>query len=43
MLAGKFWWYTLFVFLTLLYYTYYGILAVVLSPSLQVSALCRLV
>lgn len=36
--AGKFFWYALFVLLTLLYYTYYGLLAVVLSPNLQVSS-----
>jgi hypothetical protein len=35
--AGKFFWYFLFLFLTLLYYTYYGILTIVISPSVQVS------
>ena len=35
MCAAKFWWYFLFLFLTLLYYTYYGLMAIVLSPSLQ--------
>lgn len=29
-------WYFLFLFLTLLYYTYYGLCAIVISPSLQV-------
>jgi hypothetical protein len=33
--AAKFWWYFLFLFLTLLYYTYYGLMAIVISPSLQ--------
>lgn len=37
-LAGKFFWYLLFTLLTLLYYTFYGLLAVVLSPNLQVSS-----
>lgn len=36
--AGKFFWYLLFTLLTLLYYTFYGLLAVVLSPNLQVSS-----
>lgn len=36
--AGKFFWYALFMFLTLLYYTYYGLLAVLICPSLQMSA-----
>ena len=36
--AGKFLWYLLFTLLTLLYYTFYGLLAVVLSPNLQVSS-----
>ena len=36
--AVKFWWYFLFLFLTLLYYTYYGLCAIVISPSLQVCA-----
>lgn len=38
MFAGKFWWYTLYIFLTMLYYTYYGLLAIVVAPSLQVSS-----
>ncbi len=33
--AGKFFWYFLFLFLTLLYYSFYGILTVVISPSVQ--------
>ncbi len=36
--AGKFFWYLLFTLLTLLYYTFYGLLAVVLSPNLQISS-----
>ncbi len=35
--AGKFFWYFLFLFLTLLYYSFYGILTVVISPSVQAS------
>ena len=38
MFAGKFWWYTLYIFLTMLYYTYYGLFAIVVAPSLQVSS-----
>ena len=38
MLAAKFWWYTLYILLTLLYYTYYGLFAIVVAPSLQVSS-----
>ncbi len=37
--AAKFFWYFLFLFLTLLYYTYYGLCAIVISPSLQVQSL----
>ena len=37
-LAVKFWWYTLYILLTLLYYTYYGLFAIVVAPSLQVSS-----
>jgi len=36
--AAKFFWYFLFVFVTLLYYTFYGLMAVVLSPSIQLSS-----
>ena len=36
--AGKFFWYFLFLFLTLLYYSFYGILTVVISPSVQARA-----
>ncbi|EIE26053.1 ATP-binding cassette transporter [Coccomyxa subellipsoidea C-169] len=36
--AGKFFWYLLFTLLTMLYYTFYGLLAVVLSPNLQISS-----
>ena len=36
--AVKFWWYTLYILLTLLYYTYYGLFAIVVAPSLQVSS-----
>ena len=42
--AGKFFWYFLFLFLTLLYYSFYGILTVVISPSVQACSLtvcCR--
>ena len=38
MRAVKFWWYTLYILLTLLYYTYYGLFAIVVAPSLQVSS-----
>ena len=38
LLAGKFWWYTLYIFLTLMYYTYAGLVAIVIAPSLQVSS-----
>ena len=40
--AGKFFWYFLFLFLTLLYYSFYGILTVVISPSVQARILHRL-
>ena len=38
MSAGKFFWYFLFLFLTLMYYSFYGILTVVISPSVQARA-----
>ncbi len=37
-LAAKFFYYMLYIFLTLLFYTFYGLLSVVLSPSLQLSS-----
>ena len=38
--AGKFFWYFLFLFLTLLYYSFYGIVTVVISPSVQARTIC---
>ncbi|CAI5491780.1 unnamed protein product, partial [Closterium sp. Naga37s-1] len=35
--AGKFWWYTLFMFLTLFYFTCYGLMAIAISPNEQIS------
>ncbi|CAI7790247.1 unnamed protein product [Closterium sp. NIES-53] len=35
--AGKFWWYTLFMFLTLFYFTCYGLMAIAISPNEQLS------
>lgn len=36
--AGKFFWYFLFVFLNLLFFTSWGIIAVALTPNIQISA-----
>lgn len=36
--AAKFFWFVLFQFLTLLLFTYYGIMAVSVSPSVQMAA-----
>jgi len=36
--AAKFFWYMLFVFLTQMYFTFYGIMAIALTPALQVAA-----
>ncbi|KAK9830255.1 hypothetical protein WJX72_010612 [[Myrmecia] bisecta] len=36
--AAKFFWYLFFVFLTLLYYTLYGIAAVAVTPNVQMAA-----
>ena len=41
--TGKFGWYLLFVWLSIMYYTYYGIMAVVLSPSLQMASVAATV
>lgn len=35
--AGKFWWYTLFMFLTLLYFTFYGMMAISITPNEQLA------
>ncbi|CAI5480132.1 unnamed protein product [Closterium sp. Yama58-4] len=35
--AGKFWWYTLFMFLTLFYFTCYGLMAIAISPNEQLA------
>ncbi|GJP34732.1 hypothetical protein CLOM_g19168, partial [Closterium sp. NIES-68] len=35
--AGKFWWYALFMFLTLLYFTCYGLMAIAVSPNEQLA------
>lgn len=36
--AAKFFWYLLFSYLTLLYFTFYGMMAVAVSPSVQLAA-----
>ncbi|CAI5480135.1 unnamed protein product [Closterium sp. Yama58-4] len=36
--AGKFWWYTLFMFLTLFYFTCYGLMAIAISPNDHISS-----
>ena len=36
--AAKFFWFVLFQFLTLLLFTYYGMMAVSVSPSVQMAA-----
>eukprot|EP00898_Chlorokybus_atmophyticus_P004211 jgi/Chlat1/4791/Chrsp31S04779 len=36
--AAKFWWYFLFMYLTLSYFTYYGMCSVVLTPNVQLAA-----
>jgi hypothetical protein len=35
--AAKFFWYMLFMFLTLSFFTYYGMMAVSISPNVQAS------
>ncbi|CAI5954152.1 unnamed protein product [Closterium sp. NIES-64] len=35
--ASKFWWYTLFMFLTLFYFTCYGLMSIAISPNEQIS------
>lgn len=37
--AGKFFWFLLFMFLTLLYFTYYGVACVALTPNLMMAAI----
>lgn len=36
--AAKFFWYLLFSYLTLLYFTFYGMMAVAVSPHVQLAA-----
>ncbi|DBA99141.1 TPA: hypothetical protein ACH3X3_011764 [Trebouxia sp. C0006] len=38
--AGKFFWFLLFNLLTLTYFTFFGMLAVALTPTLQLAAVC---
>ena len=35
--AAKFWWYTLFMFLSFLYFTYYGMAIIGVTPNKQIS------
>ena len=35
--AAKFWWYTLYMFLTLAYFTCYGMMAIAITPNEQLS------
>lgn len=37
--ANKFFWYIYFMFFTLLYFTYYGIMTVGLTPTQQIAAI----
>ncbi|KAF6262511.1 ATP-binding cassette transporter [Scenedesmus sp. NREL 46B-D3] len=37
--AAKFWWYILFTFLTLLFFTYYGMMSVAISPNIQLASI----
>ncbi len=37
--AAKFFWFLLFMFLTLLYFTYYGVACVAITPNLMVAAI----
>lgn len=36
--AAKFFWYTLFMFLTLMIFTFYGMMAVAITPNVQLAA-----
>ncbi|KAL3140482.1 hypothetical protein ABBQ38_004739 [Trebouxia sp. C0009 RCD-2024] len=38
--AGKFFWFVLFNLLTLIYFTFFGMLCVALTPTLQLAAVC---
>lgn len=37
--AAKFWWYILFTLLTLLFFTYYGMMSVAISPVMELAAI----
>lgn len=37
--AAKFWWYILFTFLALMFFTYYGMMSVALSSNVQIAAI----
>ncbi|KAF6262509.1 ATP-binding cassette transporter [Scenedesmus sp. NREL 46B-D3] len=37
--AAKFWWYILFTFLTLLFFTYYGMMSVAISANIQLASI----
>ena len=37
--AAKFFWFLLFMFLTLLYFTYYGVACVAITPNLMMAAI----
>lgn len=39
MVASKFWWYILFTFLTILFFTYYGMMSVAISSNIQLAAI----
>lgn len=39
MTATKYWWYILFTLLTLLFFTYYGMMSVAISPVLEMAAI----
>ncbi|KAL0021570.1 hypothetical protein WJX77_010078 [Trebouxia sp. C0004] len=38
--AGKFFWFMLYTFVTLVYFTFFGMIAVALTPNLKIAAVC---
>ncbi|KAL3141609.1 hypothetical protein ABBQ32_004850 [Trebouxia sp. C0010 RCD-2024] len=38
--AGKFFWFLLYTYVTLIYFTFFGMIAVALTPNLKIAAVC---